>query len=81
MAVDCSTAALLTSAKCFLDCIPPGAQAAVQTYLLAVKANAAAGTSMDPSTLLNAARCFLDCIPPGAQAEVQTYLLCTLANA
>ncbi len=77
MAVDCSTDSLVDGAKCFLECIPPGGQLAVQTYLLALLA----GGSMDPTVLMNNARCFEACIPPGNQLAVQNYLLCQIASA
>lgn len=72
----CDPAVLAAEAKCFVDCIPGGMQAAVQTYLLAK----IAGGSMDPKVLANEARCFLDCIPPGMQKAVQVYLLCKIVS-
>lgn len=70
----CDPDTLLAAAKCF-ECIPPGAQAQVQTYLLAVLA----GASLDPNVLLEQAKCFR-CLD-GWHAQVQTYLLCQIAAA
>jgi len=73
MALSCDSNSLLQASQC-LDCIPPGAQARVQTYLLAVLA----GASLDPDTLLKNAACFR-CLD-GFHKEVQTYLLCQIAG-
>lgn len=74
--IDCSDPnALLDAANCF-RCIPPGEQAAVQTYLLAV----IAGGSLDPNELMQQAKCF-KCIPTGMLPEVMAMLLCNIANA
>lgn len=76
MPVSCATNDLIAGAKCFDQCIPPGMQAAVQTYLLAV----IAGGTMDPRELAHAARCFESCIPRGEQLAVQNFLLCQIVN-
>jgi len=75
MAISTDPAVLAAASRCFDDCIPPGDQRAVKTYLLAQIAGVT-----DPSVLVNAARCFSSCIPPGAQADVQAYLLAVLAG-
>jgi len=65
---------LAAAANCILQCIPPGYQLAVQTYLLATIAGLptdAAGAQ----TLVNNARCFMQCVPPGDQLAVQNYIL------
>lgn len=69
--VNCDPNALMAQAKC-LECIPPGLQAEVQTFLLAV----IAGGSLDPNVLMAQAKCFR-CID-GMHPEVQTYLLCQI---
>lgn len=76
MPVSCDPKDLMQAAACFDSCIPPGEQAAVQTYLLAV----IAGGSLDPKELMAQAKCF-KCIPQGMLAEIQAYLLCQIANA
>lgn len=80
MALDCDPSTLANAARCFDSCIPPGMQLAVQTYLLAQIANAAVGTSTDPSVLAKAASGFIAPLS-GMQLEAQVYLLCQLANA
>lgn len=75
MAVDCDPNALQEAAKCF-KCIPQGAQAEVQTYLLAV----IAGGSLDPNTLMQQAAQFQQ-IPKGMLGEIQVMLLCNIVNA
>jgi hypothetical protein len=84
MAITCDPSQLANASVCFANCIPPGQQAAVQTYLLAYLLNQLTGTtSMDPKVLLAAATAqgssFLVC--EGVQQEVQAYLLCQLATA
>lgn len=76
MAIDCSTDAVMDAAKCFDKCIPPGMQAAVQTYLLAV----IAGGSTDPAVLMDQAKCFDKCIPKGMHLAIQDMLLCNIVN-
>lgn len=73
--INCDPDALLQAAACF-KCIPPGAQAEIQTYLLAV----IAGGSTDPQELMRQAACFR-CIPKGMLPEVQAMLLCNIVNA
>lgn len=75
MAISCDTNDLMANAACFDKCIPPGNQAAVQTYLLAV----IAGGSLDPNVLMQQAACF-KCIPSGMLKEIQVMLLCNIVN-
>jgi hypothetical protein len=70
----CTPNSLLEAAKCF-KCIPAGAQDALTTYLMALKA----GGSTDPKVLMAQAKCFR-CIPPGQMGALLTYLLCQSAN-
>lgn len=74
MPISCEQNDLLAAAACFAERIPPGQQAALQTYLLAV----IAGGSLDPNVLLEEARCFR--CADGMLMEIQTYLLCQIAN-
>lgn len=76
MPVSCEPADLMEAAKCLDQCIPPGMQTAIQTYLLAV----IAGVDPNPTTLIDAAKC-MRCIPPAMQIEVQNYLLCAILSA
>lgn len=76
MPVSCEPADLAEGAKCIDQCVPPGMQTAIQTYLLAI----IAGVDPDPATLVSAAKCFA-CIPPMKQIEIQNYLLCQILNA
>jgi hypothetical protein len=65
---------LAAAANCIMQCISPGQQLSVQTYLLAVIAGLptdAAGAAK----LANDSRCFMQCIPPGDQLAVQNYIL------
>lgn len=72
----------LLNSACEFDCkIPPGKQAVVQTYELAIIANNLAGTSLDPQVLLDAS-CEFQCkIPAGLLPYVQAYLLQQIVNA
>lgn len=74
MAISCSPDDLAAAANCF-QCLTPKDQAAIQTYLLAIKA----GGSLDPHVLAEAARCFA-CYNPRALAQMDTYLLCQINN-
>lgn len=77
MAASTDTNVLANNARCYEQCIAPGMQLSVQTYLLAVLAGAGA---TNPRVLANAARCFFSCIPNGNQASIQNYLLAVLAG-
>lgn len=80
MAINCDPATLANSARCFEQCIPPGDQQAVQTYLLAQIANSLnSAISTDPSTLAGQAAGFLRL--KGIEQDVQLYLLCQIASA
>jgi hypothetical protein len=75
-AISCDPNALMQAATCYNDCIPPGMQAAVQTYLIAVMN----GGTTDPKVLLaEAIAAGFDKLQ-GTNAIVDTYLLCSLAN-
>lgn len=65
---------LIQNAKEFQGKIPPGAQPAVQTYLLAQ----IAGGSADPTTLLQAAKSMQQL--RGLEKQVIVLLLCTIAQ-
>jgi len=71
----CDYQSILAAAKCF-ECIPPGAQQGIQTYLL----SQISGASTNPTALMNAARCIASCIPPGMLNEVKTRLLCEVVD-
>lgn len=82
--MNCDPSSLAAAAVCFDRCIPPGEQAAVQTYLLAqIAFNMNATTTTDPQALLTAAlqspNSFLRI--KGAELEVMAYLLCQIAGA
>lgn len=79
MAINCDPSTLPNAARCFEQCIPPGDQQAVQTYLLAQIANSLAGTSTDPQTLAGLSAPFLRL--KGIEQDVQLYLLCAIASA
>jgi hypothetical protein len=68
---------LANQATCFISCLSPGSELAVQTYLLAL---AAGVDTTNPSAILNNARCFTTCIPQDAQLAVQNYLLALLVG-
>lgn len=72
--MNCDPDSLVQAAKCW-NCIPPGQQLAVQTYLLAV----IAGGSLDPDTLLEEAKCF-SCLPPSLLSNIIALLLCNISN-
>lgn len=81
--INCDPKALAAAAVCFDSCISPGAQLAVQSYLLAQILNQLNGASTDPKVILAAATAspnsFLQL--EGVQQEVQAYLLCQIASA
>ena len=80
MAINCDPSSLANAARCFEQCIPPGGQLAVQTYLLAQIANSLnSAISTDPSALATAASSYMRLT--GFQLEVQAYLLCQIASA
>lgn len=83
MSVSCDPTILANNAVCFSQCVPPGEQLALQTYLLAqMAASIGAVSSADPNVLLsdpNVAK-FNQTIPIGMQIAVQNYLLCQLVN-
>ena len=81
MAVDCSSDALIVAATCDQCAIPPGMEAAVQTYILDQIRIAGGGAVMTTDELIAAAKCYQCNIPPGYQGSVQIYLLCQIANA
>jgi hypothetical protein len=64
----------MQAATC-MECIPPGLQLAVQTYLLAQ----IAGGPTDAPTLIAQAYQFQN-IPPNTLLEIQAYLLCQIVN-
>lgn len=68
---------LAVDATCF-NCLPPGKQLAVETYLLAVIAGADTSEA-GVNALGEAARCF-SCLPPGNQIAIQNYLLTLLLS-
>lgn len=74
MALSCDPNDLIQASAC-LDCIPEGAHARVQTYLLCIIAGV---DPTDPNALLKAANC-MRCVD-GMHAEVQTWLLCQIAG-
>jgi hypothetical protein len=77
MAINCDDPnEVLTGAKCFQRCVPPGMHMALQTFLLAV----IAGGSLDPDVLMQQAANFKEKIPEGMQADVQNSLLCQILN-
>ncbi len=79
MATSTDPSVLAAQAICFNQCIPPGHQTAVQTYLLAVLAGF--DTSQAGASALAAqAVCFVQCVPPGEQLAVQNYLLTQLLS-
>ena len=70
---------LAGQANCMLQCISPGQQLAVQTFILATIAGLptdAAGAQ----ALANSARCFMQCIAPGEMLAVQDYILAQIAS-
>lgn len=73
--MSCEASSLVQASRCF-GCIPPGMQAAVQSYLLA----SIAGGSMDPATLLREAACNASCLPPNLLPEIKTSLLCQIVE-
>lgn len=76
MAANCDPSTLANQANCFLCNIPPGMQAAVQTYLLAqIAKQLGAVSTTDPLALQTAASSFIDI---SNQLAVQNYLLCLL---
>lgn len=77
MAFSTDPSVLANNARCFGECIPPGMQLSVQTYLLALFAGA---DTTNPSAIANAATCFFDCVPTGNQMPIQNYLLALLAQ-
>lgn len=83
MAINCDPNTLAGAAVCYDSCIPPGMQAAVQSYLLAQLLNALNGASTDPKVILAAATAYPNSFLQleGMQQEVQAYLLCQLAAA
>lgn len=80
MAIDCSDpGAVANAARCFECYIPPGMQVGVETYLLAVIANAITGSSMDPQALLTASSAWS--VAFGLEERLKAYLLCQIAAA
>jgi hypothetical protein len=75
MALSTDPSVLANQARCFVSCLTPGSELAVQTYALAVLAGL---DVTNPSDIANQARCFMQCIPPGSQLAVQNYLLSLL---
>ena len=69
---------LVTNAKCFLSCLTPKEQLAVQTYLLAVIAGVDTSAT-GVKALVKQANCFF-CIQPNEQLQIQNYLLAQLAS-
>lgn len=80
MAIDCSSQALATNAKCLFPCIPPGMASYIKLALLCAIAN---GTTMDCSAqnLVNQANCLMCQIPQGMVDTIQIYLLCQIAGS
>jgi hypothetical protein len=78
MAVNCDPSSLANAATCFFECIPQGAQKAVQTYLLAQIANAQLGTTTNPQQLVTLSAPFQ--LARGMEDMIMIYLLCQLVN-
>lgn len=73
-AVDVS--AILNSARCYNQCIPPGMERAVMIYLMTI------GMSIDvtPDALVKASSCYNNCIPDGMKDAVMIYLLAVVGG-